>query len=137
MQDYFTPVLSLEQINKIRGLGLAHMGDAVFELLVRSFICAQGGISNAELHRQTVRFVSAPSQAAFAEKLLPKLNEQELSFYKRGRNAHPHFIPKNATPGQYARASGLEALFGALFLLGRRDRLSALFTPIMEELYAL
>ena len=135
--NYFSPELSVKQIDAISALGLAHMGDALFELLVRSYLCAHGQVSNAELHRQTVRFVSAPSQAAFVEKLLPRLDEQELSYYKRGRNAHPHLIPKNATPGQYARASGLEALFGALFLLGRRERLLELFAPIMEELYAL
>lgn len=121
----------------MRVLGLAHIGDGVFELLVRTFLCVHKNSSNANLHKLTVRFVSAPAQAEFVDRLLPQLNEEELALYKRGRNSHVHSIPKNATGGQYAKATGLETLFGALYLLGRQARIEELFSPIMEELYAL
>ena len=61
------------------------------------------------------------------------MTEQENAWYHRGRNAHPHAIPKNATPAQYAKATGVEALFGALYLTGQTDRLNELFKTVMEE----
>ena len=75
--------------------------------------------------------------AARAERMLPLLTEEELAFYKRGRNAHVHQVPKNATYAQYARATGLECLFGALYLTGQLDRLNELFILTMEESYAI
>ena len=82
--------------------------------------------------------VSAPAQAARMDRMLPLLTEEELAYYKRGRNAHPrHGVPKAATHEQYAKASGLESLFGALYLLGRRDRINELFNLTMEEDHAL
>lgn len=136
MQDYFHPAMTHKQINAVSALGLAHVGDSVFEILVRTFLCCHGGATNANLHRQTVGFVSAPAQAKFVERLLPELTDEEMALYKRGRNSHFHGVPKNATIGEYARATGLETLFGALYLMGSTERLSQLFTPIMEELYA-
>lgn len=137
MQNYFHPTLTAQQVNAISALGLAHMGDGVFELLVRSFLCSHGRATNGNLHRETVSYVSAPAQAKFVTHLLPRLSEEETALYKRGRNAHFHSVPKNATPGEYARATGLETLFGALFLMGQTERISQLFTPIMEEIYAI
>ena len=122
---------------QISALGLAHCGDAVFELLVRSFLCASGKALNGNLHRATVDLVCAPAQAARAERMLPLLTEEELAFYKRGRNAHVHQVPKNATYAQYARATGLECLFGALYLTGQLDRLNELFILTMEESHAI
>ena len=118
-------------------LALAHMGDCVFEILVRTFLCCHGGATNGNLHRETVSYVSAPAQSKFVAQLLPQLTPEETALYKRGRNAHVHGVPKNATPGEYARATGLEALFGALYLMGQEARISELFTPIMEEIYAI
>ncbi|MFR5762646.1 MAG: NFACT RNA binding domain-containing protein [Oscillospiraceae bacterium] len=79
------------------------------------------------LHRATVERVCAPAQARRVDRMLPLLSEQELTYYKRGRNAHVHQIPKNATREQYAKATGLECLFGALYLAGRVERLNELF----------
>ena len=76
--------------------------------------------------------VKAPAQAAAVEKLLPHLTEEELAYYRRGKNSHVHAVPKGATPAQYAKATGLEALFGALWLFGRTDRLDELFRLIMD-----
>ena len=85
------------------------------------------------LHRETVALVKAPSQARFAEKLLPALTEEELAYYRRGKNSHVHAVPKGATPAEYAKATGLETLFGALYLSGQTERLNELFHVIMKE----
>ena len=77
--------------------------------------------------------VNAPSQAKFADRLLPHLTEEELSYFRRGKNAHTHAAPKAATPQEYAKATGLETLFGALYLSGQTDRLNELFQFIVEE----
>ena len=137
MEDLFHLTMSPREINQISVLGLAHCGDAVFELLVRSFLCTAGKEAIGTLHRATVERVCAPAQARQADRMLPLLSEQELTYYKRGRNAHVHQIPKNATREQYAKATGLECLFGALYLTGRVERLNELFFATMEEPHAL
>ena len=118
-------------------LGLAHVGDAVFELLVRSMLCSQKtAVTNYNLHKLTVRYVSASAQAAFLKPILPVLTEEETAVYKRGRNAHSHAAPKNATPGQYARSTGLETLFGWLYLSGQTERIGELFAIGSEAFHA-
>ncbi len=135
LDNLFELTMDKRAVDAVSALGLAHVGDAVFELLVRARLCAGGTITPAALHRATVRQVSAPAQAARVEKLLPLLNEEESAYYHRGRNAHAHHtVPRGASPSQYARASGLEALFGALYLLGRRERINELFILTSEEL---
>ena len=133
MENYLRLNMDKKDIDAISNLGLAHVGDAVFELLCRSYLCAKGGKNVGNLHRQTVQLVKAPSQAKFAEKLLPHLTEEELSYYRRGKNAHVHAVPKGATPAEYAKATGLEALFGMLHLSGQTDRIAALFQILMEQ----
>ena len=137
MENYFRMNMSPNEINAISNLGLAHIGDSVFEVLCRSFLCARGGKNVGNLHRETVALVKAPSQARFAEKLLPVLTEEELAYYRRGKNSHVHAVPKGATPVEYAKATGLETLFGALYLAGQTDRLNELFHIMMEENYGL
>ncbi len=133
MENYFQPVRTAAQVNTISNLGLAHVGDAVYELLCRSYLCCNGGQKVLNLHRGAVNLVKAPTQARFAEKLLPHLTDEELAYYRRGKNAHTHAAPKAASRAEYARATGLEALFGALYLLGRTERLNALFNILMSE----
>jgi len=79
-----------------------------------------------------VRYVSAPAQAARLEKILPLLTQDEQDVFRRGRNAGPHSIPKAASRGEYQAATGLEALFGWLYLQGRTERLNELFETMME-----
>ena len=124
---------TLQQVNAISSLGLAHMGDGVYELLCRAHLCAAGNQTVLKLHKDTVALVKAPTQAAFADKLKPHLTEEELGFFRRGKNAHTHAAPKSASRAEYAKATGLEALFGALYLLGRTDRLNELFAIMMKE----
>ena len=133
MENYFAMNMEKAQIDAISNLGLAHMGDCVFEILCRGWLCAQGEKTVDRLHRDTIQMVKATSQAKFVDKLLPHLTEEDLSYYRRGKNAHVHAVPKSATPAQYAKATGLEALFGALYLAGRTERLNALFKTVMEE----
>ena len=125
------------QIGDLTALGLAHIGDAVFELLVRSWLCTRGVAKAGQLHKQTVRYVAAPAQAAFMTRIMDRLSDEELTYYKRGRNSHVNGIPKNATHAEYAAATGLEALFGTLYLLGRRERINELFVAGMEADHAL
>ena len=137
MDHLFSPNLSVREVNQLSALALAHCGDAVFELLVRTWLCGCGKARPGKLHRATVSRVCAPAQAARAERLLPLLSPEELAFYRRGRNAHVHQIPKNATHEQYSRATGLESLFGALYLTGQLSRLEELFRLSMEDSDAL
>ena len=83
------------------------------------------------MHRMTVAFVRAEAQAEAAAKLLPVLTTEEASVYKRGRNAKVNSVPHNADIGQYHAATGLEALFGWLYLLGRTERINELFNIII------
>ena len=132
MENYFKMDLTGADVNAISNLGLAHMGDCVFEILCRGYLCAKGGKNVGNLHRDTINMVKAQSQAKFADKLLPLLTEEELAYYRRGKNSHVHAVPKSCTPAEYAKATGLEALFGALYLQGRTDRLNELFKTVME-----
>ena len=133
MENYFDIALGKNQVDAISNLGLARMGDGIFELLVRTYLCCQGDKTVKRLHKDTVELVNAASQAAFAEKLLPHLTEEEMAYYRRGKNSHTHAAPKAVTPKQYAMATGLETLFGALYLLGCKERLNELFAILMED----
>ncbi len=110
-------------------LALAFLGDAVYELFVRERLVRAANRPANALHGLSVGQVRASAQAAVAQRLLPFLEEEELAVFKRGRNAHPGHIPKNASHRDYHAATGLEALIGYLYLMGRVQR--------MQELLAL
>ena len=130
--DYFHLNASLEELLNMSSLGLAHLGDGVFELMVRAWLCLHGKVKVKDLHRATVGYVAAPAQAAAMERLLPLLTDEEADVYRRGRNTAPHSVPRAATRAQYQSATGLEALFGWLYLQGRTERLNQLFEAIMD-----
>ena len=132
MENFFEMNMPKAQIDAISNLGLAHMGDCVFEILVRAHLCAKGEKTVDRLHRDTIQMVKATSQAKFAEKMLPLLTEEELAYYRRGKNSHVHAVPKSATPAEYAKATGVETLFGYLFLSGQKDRANEIFNLVME-----
>ena len=127
------PQMTIQEVNKLSMLALAHVGDGVYELLFRSRLCTMGNSHVANLHRLTVSHVNAVAQAAAVEKIMPFFTEEELAIYKRGRNAKVNSVPHKANIGQYHAATGLEALFGWLYLLGRTDRIKTLFEIIVEE----
>ena len=127
------PKLPPKEVNQMNMLALAHVGDAVYELLVRSMLCREKKASVMQLHRLTVEQVRAEAQAEAVKKLLPHLDEEELAVYKRGRNTKVNSAPHHAEIAQYHAATGLEALFGWLYLQGRNERIGELFTFVMEE----
>lgn len=133
MENYLQGTFAPAQVNTISNLGLAHVGDGVYELMCRTYLCCQGDKTVRNLHKKSVEMVNATTQARFADKLLPHLTEEELAFYRRGKNAHTHAAPKAASRQDYAKATGLECLFGALYLLGRQERLNQLFHILIEE----
>lgn len=137
MQDYFHPSMTKDELLAMSVLGLAHIGDGVFELLVRTYLCQSGLAKSGNLHRATVAHVAAPAQARFLDAILPHLTDEEQAIYRRGRNTHVHGVPKNATHGEYAKATGLEALLGSLWLSGQQERINELFCLGMEDDHAL
>ena len=133
MENYFQMNFTPAQVNAVTNLGLAHVGDGAYELMCRAYLCAQGDKTVLKLHKDTVDLVKAPTQAKFADKLKPYLTDEELAYYRRGKNAHTHAAPKSASRQEYAKATGLETLFGALYLLGKTDRLNELFQIMLED----
>ena len=132
MKDYFSLHLNQTQLAAMSSLSLAHVGDGVYELLVRGWLCAGGLQVNENLHRRTVALVRASAQAEAIVRITPHLTAEELAVVHRGRNAHVHTIPKAASRGEYLRATALEALFGWLYLQDRKARINQLFALIME-----
>ena len=133
MTDYLNIKLSNNEINALSNLGLAHIGDCVYELMVRSMLISSGRSTSSGLHRETVKYVSAPAQAAAVEKILTLLSDEERDVYRRGRNTRVNSVPKNADISQYHAATGLEALFGWLYLNACHERLNELFSVMMEK----
>lgn len=132
MTDYFDLRLPRQEQLAISALGLAHLGDGVYELMVRSWLILRGYGKKQNLHRETVSRVRASYQAQALKRVEPMLTGEESAVVHRGRNAHVGNIPKNASRSEYAHATALEALFGYLYLNGRRERLNELFEVIME-----
>ena len=133
MTDYFHLDASRDVLLNLSSLGLAHLGDSVFEVMVRSWLCLHGKAKAKDLHRATVQYVAAPAQAKRYEIIQPLLTEEEQDVFRRGRNTAPHSVPKAASRSQYQIATGLECLFGWLYLQGRTERLNQLFDSMMSE----
>ena len=129
--------MSKAQIDGISNLGLAHMGHCVYEILCRAYLCAQGDKTVDQLHRDTIKMVKATTQAKFADKMLPLRSEEELAYYRRGKNSHVHAVPKSATPAEYAKATGVEALFGYLFLSGQKARANEIFNLVIGDIHGI
>ncbi|MBO5986422.1 MAG: ribonuclease III [Lachnospiraceae bacterium] len=115
-------------------LALAFIGDGIYEVVVRTMIVAQANRSNTDLHKATVKYVKAENQSKMVEILKPHLTQEECDVLRRGRNAKPHTVAKNASLGEYHRATGLEALFGYLYLAGQTDRMLELMKIGIEGL---
>ena len=131
MTDYFHMEMAAGEIGAISNLGLAHLGDAVYALLVRAWLCEGGKATANGLHRAALGYVSAPAQAKAAARLLPHLTELEQAVYRRGRNTRVNAVPQTATLEEYHAATGLEALFGHLYLQGETGRINQLFALIV------
>lgn len=132
--DFSDAITNLD-VNSISELGLAYIGDCVFELLTRTELCLSGEKKSGTLHKKTVAFVNANAQAVSAAIITPQLTEEETVIFKRGRNTKVYSAPKNSSVANYHAATGLETLFGWLYLNGRIDRINELFALIKDRLY--
>ena len=127
MTDYMNLSLTDGEIAALSNLALAHIGDCVYELLARSCILSQKAYTNRDMHKATVGLVSAEAQAEAMKRILPALSEEERAVYRRGRNTRVNSVPHHAGLGVYHAATGLECLFGWLYLKNRRERINELF----------
>lgn len=127
-----------EELNTYSPGALAYLGDSVYELMVRTRLLAQGNRPADKLQQEGVTFSRAAAQAKAAQYLMERrlLSEEEELIYKRGRNTHTHTHARNAAHGDYQKATGLETLFGFLYLSGRDERLKELFALVCEVLEA-
>ncbi len=114
-------------------LALAYIGDAVFDLVIRTIVVERGNRSANSLHRKTVGYVNARIQAKMIDALQEKLTGEEAAVYRRGRNAKSHTMAKNASGAEYRKATGLEALCGYLYLSGQQERLLSLIREAIAE----
>lgn len=131
--DYLHPDMSRDKLHEMSSSALAHVGDGVYELMVRTWLSFHGKSTSAGLHRAAISHVSAGAQARALQKIFPLLTEEEQEIYRRGRNANSGAVPQSASPEEYHTATGLEALFGSLYLQGRKERLGELFAVIMGD----
>ncbi len=115
------------QYKEMNGIALAYLGDCVLELEVRRYLLSLGMYDSAALNRNALSFVRASAQSKAFENIEPLLSEEELAYYKRGRNTHTAKTPKSASQLEYRRATGFEALFGYLHLSGKQSRAEELF----------
>lgn len=113
-------------------LTLAFVGDCIYDMIVRTVVVCRANAAPNALHKKKSEVVKAAAQAACADALLPGLTDEELAVYKRGRNAHSYTTAKNASVGDYRKATGLEALYGYLYLTDRMDRLFFLIKKSFE-----
>lgn len=119
--------------NQLSPLTLAFIGDAVFTLLVREEMVCASDAPVSVLHTQSTERVNATAQALAVRRIMPCLTEEELTILKRGRNAHTSGTPKNVSCADYHRATGLESLFGYLYLTGKFDRIRELYLMICSD----
>lgn len=128
-------VFSCEEVDvrSYSPLALAYIGDAVYELIIRTVVVERANRSTNELHKRTTKIVNAKTQAELIEALQEYLTEEEQAVYKRGRNAKSYTMAKNATMADYRKATGMEALVGYLYLQNKMDRVLELVRLGMEK----
>ncbi len=134
LTDICTP-LSEQQARMYSPLTLAFLGDAVYSLLVRNMLSLAANKPTGKLHKESITYVNAAFQANMIRELLPQLTESETTVFKRGRNAHSAHSPKNQSDADYRYATGLEALYGYLYLCGNTDRIKELFSISTYKAY--
>ncbi len=114
-------------------LTLAYIGDAVFELYIRNYLVSKEIVPVNRLHKAATGYVRATAQSEYMEIISDMLSEDEIRAYKRGRNAHPKTLAKNADIISYRRATGFEALIGWLYIKGQTDRLDEIIKKILSS----
>ena len=134
LTDICTP-LTEAQARMYSPLTLAFLGDAVYSLLVRNMLSLAANKPTGKLHKESITYVNAAFQASMIRKLLPHLTESETTVFKRGRNAHSAHSPKNQSDADYRYATGLEALYGYLYLCGNTERIKEIFSISTYKAY--
>jgi len=132
LSEYLRPNIS-HDLRRVSVLGLAHVGDAVYDLMIRTWLCISGISTAKGLHGGAVSFVSAKAQSAAFVRIRPHLTEQEFDIYKRGRNTQVSSVPRSSSHNEYHTATGLETLFGYLYLGGQTERLEELFEFVIAD----
>ena len=124
LNDYINEKFDItsKDIRTYSPLTLAYIGDAVYDLVVRSILVNRGNTAVNNLHKRASAIVKAPAQAAIAASIMDDLTDEEKDIYRRGRNSKPHTKAKNASTIEYLEATGLEAVVGFLYLKGDMDR---------------
>ncbi len=115
-------------------LTLAYLGDAVYEMVIRTICVKRANMQTQKLHRKVTGYVSAKAQAKMMDALIGELTEEEESIYRRGRNSKPYTKAKNASMEEYLKATGFEALVGYLYLQKEYERMNALIAHGIEAL---
>ena len=114
-------------IRTVTTSALAYLGDSVLEICVRRHLVSEGLSSSAHLNSEALKFVRASAQAEAVKRIIPLLTEEEAAVFRRGRNVGHTSTPKSASVSEYRMATGMEALFGWLYLLDRHERINELF----------
>lgn len=127
--------LSEKEARMYSPLTLAFLGDAVYSLLVRNMLALSANKPTGKLHKESITYVNAAFQAQAIKELLPHLNENEEYIFKRGRNAHSSHSPKNQSDADYRYATGLETLYGYLYLCGETERIKEIFNLSTYKVY--
>ena len=127
--------LSKTDAKQYSPLTLAFLGDAVYSLLVREMLLKTANRPTNALHKESIKLVNANCQAEMIKKVLPLLTEDEEAIFKRGRNAHSGHVPKNQSDADYRYATGLETLYGYLYLIGDFERIMYIFNISTGEEY--
>lgn len=118
--------LKENDIKSYSPLTLAYIGDAVYEIIIRTIVISDGNTQVNKMHKKSSNLVKAETQANIVKSIMDKLNEEELAYYKRGRNAKSYTSAKNASISDYRMATGFEALIGYLYLTGQNERMTEL-----------
>ncbi len=131
--NLLSPRLNENELRNLSTLSIAQVGDAVFELMVRTSLCEGGGATAKMMHKNRVKSVNAAAQAALAKRLLPHITEAEQAVYNRGRNTQVGSVPHRASREEYQTATALETLWGWLWLTGQQERLMELWSKTLES----
>ena len=123
-------IFNFHNTNEYSPLVLAYLGDGVYELYIRSMIVSKTNMPVNKLHKEATKYVKAKAQSEILEKIYDRLTEEEITIYKRGRNAHSYTSAKNADIVDYRRATGFEALIGYLYIQGKKDRIDELLKEL-------
>ena len=136
LNDYFNEQFGIEgqDIRTYSPLTLAYIGDAIFDVIIRSILVNKGNTAVNKLHQRASSIVKAGTQAALVKALEDELTEEEADYYRRGRNSKPHTKAKNASTMEYLDATGFEAVMGFLYLTGNMDRACELVKKGIEKL---